>query len=107
MNSFPTTIQPISDTTLKDVLVSLRASLHTDMMECVQSFRAEVQELGGRVDHIEHKMSEFAASHNTPIDAHNNQDDELEKLKDKVTDIEDRGIMLNSEATLSLSKMHS
>lgn len=35
INEFPTTDQPLSDTTLKDMLVSLRSSLHTDMMKCM------------------------------------------------------------------------
>lgn len=59
------------------------------MMECVQNFKAEVQELGDRFDHIEKKMDEFASSHNTLIDAHNDEKDELEKLKGKVADLED------------------
>lgn len=41
------------------------------------------------MDHIEQKISEFVSSHNTLIEAHNDQDDELEKLKAKVADIED------------------
>lgn len=71
------------------MIVSLRTSLHADMMECVTNFKAEVQELGGRVDHIEQKMGEFASSHNNLIDAHNDQEDEMENLKTKVADIED------------------
>lgn len=34
------------------MLVSLRASLHEDMMACVINFKAEVQELGGRMNNI-------------------------------------------------------
>lgn len=39
INSFPTTNQPILDTTMKEMLVSLRSSLHTDITTCVQSFK--------------------------------------------------------------------
>lgn len=42
------------------------------------------------MDHIERKMGKFAGSHNTLTDAHNEQDDEMEKLKAKVADMEDR-----------------
>lgn len=80
----------MSESTLKDMLVSLWAFLHADLMECVTNFKSEVQELGGRVDHIEHKMGEFAASHNILIDAHSEQDDEMEKLKAKLAEKEDR-----------------
>lgn len=89
-NSFPATNQPVSESTLKDMLGSLRASLHADLMEYGSNFKSEVQKQGGRVDHIEHKMGEFAASHNTLIDAHNEQDDEMEKLKTKIAVLEDR-----------------
>lgn len=70
--------------------MSLRASLQTDMLQCVANFKEEVQELGGRVDKIEHKMGEFAASHNSLIDSHNEHDDQLENLKAKLADLEDR-----------------
>lgn len=59
------------------------------MMECVQNFKVEVQELGGRVYHIEKKMGKFASSHKTLIDAQNDQEDELEKLKAKVAEFQD------------------
>lgn len=51
------------------------------------------------VDHIEHKMGEFATSHNTLIDAHNDQDDEMEKLKAKSADLEDRSRWNNVKLT--------
>ena len=90
INSFPTADKPLSDTMLKDMLVSLRSSLHADMMECMRGFKADVQELGGRVDHVEQKMGEFASSFNSLVDAHNDQEDELAWLKTKVSDLEDR-----------------
>lgn len=88
--AFPTTGKPVSDTTLKDMLVSLRSSMHTDMMQCVHNFKSELGAIGGRVDHIEDKMGDFAASHNTLIDAHNDQSDEITWLRSKVADLEDR-----------------
>lgn len=49
--------------------MSLRTSLHAVMKECITNFKADVQELGGRVNHIEQKMGEFASSRNNLIDA--------------------------------------
>lgn len=63
--------------------MSLRASLHADLMEYASNFKSEVQELGGRVDHIEHKMGEFSASHNTLIDAHNEQEDGQAQIQNR------------------------
>lgn len=52
INEFPTTDKPVSDTTLKDMLLSLRTSLHADMIQCISNFKIEVGEMGGRIDHI-------------------------------------------------------
>lgn len=65
------TNQPVSDSTLKDMLVSLRSSLHADRIECMRGFKTDINELGERVDHVEHKMGDFASSFNSLVDAHN------------------------------------
>lgn len=88
--AFPTTDKPVSDTMPKDMLASLRSSMHADMIKCINNFKAEVGDLGERVDHIQKKIGDFAASHNTLIDAHNDQSDEITWLKAKVADLEDR-----------------
>lgn len=90
INNFPTANKPILDTTLKDMLVSLCSSLHADMMQCMKKIKTEVGELGGQIDHIEQKMGNFAASHNTLVDAHNDQSDDIIWLKAKVGDLADR-----------------
>lgn len=63
--------------------------MHADMLQCVNNFKAEVGELGGRVDHIEKKIRDFASSHNTLIDAHNDHADDITWLKTKVAELED------------------
>lgn len=90
INSFPTNNQPISDTELKDMLVSLRSSLHADMMECMRGFKTDINEMGERVDHVEHKMGKFASTFNSLVDAHNDQTNEVAWLKANVADLEDR-----------------
>lgn len=57
----------LDDTTLKDMLLSLRSSLHTDMMACVHKFGMELQSVSARVDHVETKMGEFATTVNLPL----------------------------------------
>lgn len=47
--SFPTTGQPITYGTPKDILLSLRASMQSDLLSGLHQYRAEVQELGERV----------------------------------------------------------
>lgn len=55
----------------------------------MHSFKIEAQELGGRANHLEQKMGEFASSYNTLVNAHNEQDDEMMWLKAKTADLED------------------
>lgn len=88
--AFPTSGRPVSDTVLKDMLLSLKASLHTDMTAGINHCQREVQALGRRVDHIEQYMSDFTSSFNTMVDAHSNHDEEIAWLKNKVADLEDR-----------------
>lgn len=63
--SFPTAGRPVSDTVLKEKLLSLKASLKTDMTAEIRNCQREVQAVGGRVDHIEHKMDDYSVSFNT------------------------------------------
>lgn len=39
---FPTNNQPVLDTVLKEMLVSLRSSLHSDIISCVHKFSMDL-----------------------------------------------------------------
>lgn len=78
------------DTTLKDMLVSLRSTRHADILSLAQQFKSDVTEIGNRVSHIEDKMGEFASTFNDLIDAQNAQDDDITWMKSKIADLEDR-----------------
>lgn len=81
INTLPITNQPLLDTPLKDMLASLYNCLHTDMMTCIQNFKDEVGELGGRIDHIEQRMKKFTSSYKSLVDAYNEQDEVVASLK--------------------------
>lgn len=49
--TFPTNKQPVIDTVLKNMLVSLRSTIHSDMLQLVQQFKTEVNEVSKRVTH--------------------------------------------------------
>lgn len=83
---FPTTNQPVRDT---DMLVSMRSSLHADMLSCVHKFGVEQRATSSRVDHIETRMEEFVTTINDLVDAHDNNEDEMDAVKAKLADIED------------------
>lgn len=59
-------------------------------MDCISQLKSDITEIGERVSHVEDKMAEFTTSHNELVDAHNEKDDELEALKNKMADLEDR-----------------
>lgn len=65
---FPTMGQPISDVTLKDMLLSLSTSLQANMIASLQQCRAEVREIADRVHHVENKMCEITSSFNSLVD---------------------------------------
>lgn len=88
--AFPTSDRPVSDTVLKEMLLSLKASLQADMTAGINKCQREVQVLGSRVDHIEQRMGEFTSSFNSMVDAHSTHDEEIAWLKNKVADLEDR-----------------
>lgn len=87
---FPTTNQPVLDTTLKDMLVSLRSSLHADMLSCVHKFVVELRKTLSRVDCIETKMEELATTINDLVNTHDNNENEMDAIKAKFAEIEDR-----------------
>lgn len=70
--SFSIRGQPVSDTMMKDMLLSLGASLQKDMMSCIQQTRLELQDLGDRVDHVD-----FNDNYNTLVDAHTAQSEDI------------------------------
>lgn len=87
---FLTNHQPILDTVLKEMLVSLRSSLHLDMVSCVHKFSMDLKSISDRVTHVESKMGEYAVTINDLVDANYSRDDEIESIKAKMVDMEDR-----------------
>lgn len=63
--------QPLSDKTLKDILVSKRGLIHKEIMSMVPQIRWVVDGMGERIHHVENKMGDFEVTHNELVDAHN------------------------------------
>lgn len=70
--------------------MSLRSSLQADLVSCMHRFNRELRQVEDRVDHIEHKMGEFATTINDLVDASEEKDEDMEWVKAKLADIEDR-----------------
>lgn len=90
LNAIPTAGQPILDSTIKDMIISLRGALQYDMMNFMQKSKMEMDALGERVDYVENKMCEFTSAHNEMVDSHFELEDEVKHLKTKIADLEDR-----------------
>lgn len=85
IEEFPTMNQPVMDTVLKDILLSLRSSIQAYMMSCMQKFSTKSPAVKSRVDHIETKIGEFASTRNDLL-AHDGKEDEMECIRAKIVD---------------------
>lgn len=83
LNAIPTAGQPILDTTIKDMIMSLRGALQHDMINFMHKSKVEIEALGERVDYMENKMCDFTSAHNDLVDSHF----ELHSLKTEVGEI--------------------
>lgn len=87
LDAFPTSGQPVLNTSLKNMCLSLRGALQHDMANFMVS---TLKALGDRVDYVENNMGDFTQAHNELVDAHFEVEEELMVLKLKVADLEDR-----------------
>lgn len=90
IREFPTADRPVSDTLLKEMLLSLRSSLQADMVRGITECQREVQAIGHRVHQVENKMEEYTSAYNVMVEAHAAQGEDIAWLKDKMADLEDR-----------------
>lgn len=88
--TFPTTNQPVVDTTLKDMLTTLHSSLHTDISSMLSAFKSEMIHVHNRMDRIEHQMSAMTVTVNDLVDVHDHTRDEHRWIRAKMVDLEDR-----------------
>lgn len=90
ITAFPTMGQPVIDTTLKDMLVSLRSSLQTDMLSIMQNIGHSLTLNEDRIIHIETNVSGITSTVNDIIDTQETHMQETKWIKEKLADIEDR-----------------
>lgn len=80
----------ITELTFQKLFHSFRENLQTDFRHMMSEFKMDIQALVTRTEHIETKMAEFAASHNSLIDSHTVLEEEVHRLTNKFLDLEDR-----------------
>lgn len=90
MASFPTSGQPVIDTTLKEMLMSLQTSLMTDLSSLFSKISTEMHSMDNRISNMERGMTECSATVNDIIDAVDDIKDEQHWVRAKLADLEDR-----------------
>ncbi|XP_040270366.1 uncharacterized protein LOC120986071 [Bufo bufo] len=93
----PTSNDVITVDLMKEMLMALNGSIKADITQMCNALSTNIEELGDRVNHIENKMAEYAGAHNTLVDAHNSQEDDITAIKAKLADLEDRSRRNNVE----------
>lgn len=68
--AFPTKIQPVLDTTMKEMLISLQNSLHNDITSMFTKFSSQMHYMGQKVYHIESQIGDMTETANGLVDAH-------------------------------------
>lgn len=89
IDSFPASDQPISEQTMKSMLISLRHTLYTDLSATVSSLANEVQQHNQHLQNVESKMSKRFTAHNDLIDMCTEHEDDMQLIKLKLADVED------------------
>lgn len=95
--AFPTVRQPVMDTMLKDILMSLRSSLQADMLSLMHWFGHSINVLEDRVSHIKANIGDFTNTVNYIIDTQEDQAHDTNCIKDRIAYIEERSHRNNSK----------
>lgn len=78
----PTVGRPVMDTTLKDMLMSLRSLM--------QNFGHNLNVLENRISHVESNIGDITTTVNNIIDTQESHKEDNKWIRDKLTDMEDR-----------------
>lgn len=106
MAAFPTTCQPVLNTTLKEMLLLLQSSLLTNLSSLISKFSTDIHDLGDRVTYIENKMEDSTTTINDFVDAYDDMKDEQHWIKSKLADLEERSCRNNVKLRGSPNQSH-
>lgn len=77
------------------MLLSLKRDIQNDLHSSVAKLNIQSKTLEERTDHVERKMGEFVKTVIKLVDCHYEQSEDIQRLKDKVADLEDRSCRNN------------
>lgn len=81
---------PATAAQIKEMLSEMKHTLQSDIKQLSTDLSKEIRDLGDRTAQLEEKMGEFTEAHNDLADSYNTTQKELDRLTEKVTDLEDR-----------------
>lgn len=90
MASFPTSGQPVMDTTLKDMLLSLQSSLMNDLSSMFHRVTSDIHKLDDRMTNAERGIQACTSTVNEVIDSYDTVKEEQAWMRAKMADLEDR-----------------
>lgn len=82
--------QPVLDTTLRDMMLTVQSTIHSEIANMMQHFHSDISYMGNRVTNIETKMGEITSSFNDMVDTQGEEIEDTDWMKAKIADLEDR-----------------
>lgn len=75
---------------MKNMLISLKQTLYTDLSAAVSSLATVVQQQDQHLHYIENKMSDLLTAHNDTVEVCTEHEADLQAINLKLADLEDR-----------------
>lgn len=88
--AFPTSNQPVLDTTVKEMLISLQISLHVTISSMFMKLSSEMHSLGNKVSQIDNQVGAITGTVNKLVDAHEHTRNEHQWMRVKMADLKER-----------------
>lgn len=90
IDNFPASDQHISEQTMKNMLISLKQTLYSDLSATVFFLATVLQHQDQRLQHVENKMSDLFTAYNDIVDACTEHEDEMQAINLKLADLQVR-----------------
>lgn len=90
LEQIPTSDKPASASELKNMLQSLYVGIQSNIERALKSTQDRITQVEERTEAVETKVGELVKAHNNMVDNSHENMTEMQKLKDKIADLEDR-----------------
>lgn len=84
IDNFPASDQPYSEQTMRNMLMSLKQALYSDLSAAVSSLATVVHQQDQRLHHVENKMSALLTAQSDIVDVCTEHEDEMQTINLKL-----------------------